>query len=70
MATGEAIITGELMATREAEEQSVQKTHDGGGIAAVCWPSSQLGGITALLVGRLANSSLVFVNICCLRVGP
>ena len=46
MATGGAIIIGELMmATGEAEVQSVQTTRD--------------GRIVALLVGRLVSSSFV-----------
>ena len=45
MATGEAIITIDLMATGEAEVQSVQTTHVGGIVASrdrrfACWPSS------------------------------
>ena len=45
--TGEAIITGELMATGEAAVQSVQTTRDGGIVASrdhhfACWPSSWL----------------------------
>ena len=56
--TGEAIIAGELMAIGQAEVQSVQTTQDGGIIASrdrhfACWPYSQLGGIAALLAGRL-----------------
>ena len=47
MATGGAIIIGKLMATGEAEVQSVQTTRDGGIVASrdrrfACWPSSQL----------------------------
>ena len=56
MATGEVIITAQLMATGEAEVQSVQTTYD--------------VGIAALLVCRLGSLSLAFFNICCLRVGP
>ena len=45
MVTGGAIITEELMATGQAEVQSVQTPLDGGIIASqdrrfVCWPSS------------------------------
>ena len=42
MATGEAIIIGELMATGQAEIQNVQTTSD--------------GGIAALFAGHLASS--------------
>ena len=48
------------MATGQTEVESVQTTRDGGIVALpdgrfVCWPSSQLGRIVALLVGRLAS---------------
>ena len=44
MATGGAIIIGELMTTELAEVQSVQTTLDGGIVASrdgrfLCWPS-------------------------------
>ena len=66
MATGEVITTEELMGAGQAEVQSVQTTHDGGIIALrdrrfVCWPSSYLGRIAALLVGRLASWSRVLI---------
>ena len=59
---------GELMAIGEAEVQSVQTTREGGIVASrdrrfVCLPSSKLGGIAALLVGRLASSSLELLFI-------
>ena len=43
MATGEAIITAELMAAGEADVQSIQTTRDGGIVASrdrcfACWP--------------------------------
>ena len=58
MATGGEIIMGELMAAGEAEVQSVQTTLDGGIVASrdsrfVCWPSSLLGVIVALLLSVL-----------------
>ena len=45
MATGETITTGELMATGEAEVQSIQTTLDGGIVASrdrslASWPST------------------------------
>ena len=45
MATGKAIITGELMATGQSKVQSVQKTRDGEIVTLldrrfVYWPSS------------------------------
>ena len=64
MATGVVIITGELMATGQAETQSVQTAHDDRIVASqgprfVCWQSSSLSGIAALFVNCLASLSLV-----------
>ena len=74
MAMGEAVITGQLMATGEAEIQSVQTTCDGVMVTLrdhrfVCWPSSWFVGIVALLVGCLASSSLVVLIFVALELG-
>ena len=61
MDAGEAIITGQLMATVEDEIQSAQITLDGGIVALM---------IVASLAGHRASSNLVLFYISCLRVGP
>ena len=57
---GEAIITGEVMATGGAEVQSVQTTLDGGIVVSTLFRT---------VAGHLASSSLVLFYISCLRVG-